>query len=171
MRKFILLTVLLFLPIIITYTRDSYVSRRTFPKVESVSGEELAVATKKEVHISTPDPLWDKFIEAVIWRESKGNERAIGDGGKAVGVLQIHPIMVREANRILAMSDPSLSNHYTYDDRYSREKSIEMFKVVQGYHNKSKDHKKALDIWNHNHPKEYETSIFNRYNILKAYEN
>ena len=52
------------------------------------------------------DP-WDLFVEAVIWRESRGNSSAIGDNGKAVGVLQIHPIMVREANRILAMKDKS----------------------------------------------------------------
>ena len=62
------------------------------------------------------DP-WDLFVEAVIWRESRGNSSAIGDNGKAVGVLQIHPIMVREANRILAMNGKE--NSYTYD-KYSK---------------------------------------------------
>ena len=33
--------------------------------------------------------------------ESNHNPRAVGDGGQAVGILQIHPIMVRDVNRIL----------------------------------------------------------------------
>ena len=111
---------------------------------------------------------WDTFINAVIWKESRGDERAIGDSGKAVGVLQIHPIMVREANRILAMQDKSKANYYSYDDRYSREKSIEMFKIVQDYHNKSHDFDRALQIWNHNHPSSYKTDIMAKYKELKG---
>ena len=107
---------------------------------------------------------WDKFIEAVIWKESEGKENAIGDGGKAVGVLQIHPIMVREANRILEMKGKP--QRYAYDDRYSREKSIEMFKIVQDYHNKSHDFEKALEIWNKNHPASYKNLIMDKYREL-----
>lgn len=109
---------------------------------------------------------WDKFIEAVIWKESKGDANAIGDSGKAVGVLQIHPIMVREANRILAMKDESKTNYYKYDDRYSREKSIEIFKIVQDYHNVSHDFDKALQIWNKNHPSSYKNEIMAKYKEL-----
>lgn len=111
---------------------------------------------------------WDIFIEAVIWKESKGAEDCIGDSGKAVGVLQIHPIMVREANRILAMKDATKANYYKYDDRYSREKSIEIFKIVQDYHNKSHDFDRALQIWNHNHPSSYKTDIMAKYKELKG---
>ena len=111
---------------------------------------------------------WDTFINAVIWKESRGDERAIGDSGKAVGVLQIHPIMVREANRILAMQDKSKANYYSYDDRYSREKSIEMFKIVQDYHNKSHDFMKALDIWNHGHPASYHNDIISKFKELRG---
>lgn len=108
--------------------------------------------------------VWDKFIEAVIWKESRGNESAIGDNGKAVGVLQIHPIMVREANRILKMLGKD--KEYTYEDRYSREKSIEIFKVIQDFHNKSHDFDRALQIWNKNHPDSYKTQIMNKYREL-----
>ena len=55
-------------------------------------------------------------------------------------------------------------NSYTYDDRYSREKSIEMFKIVQDFHNKSHDFDKALRIWNKNHPSSYKNDIMNKYN-------
>ena len=53
---------------------------------------------------------------------------------------------------------------YSYDDRYDRDKSIEMFKVVQDYHNKEHDLRKALDIWNHNHPDSYRNEIMSKYN-------
>ena len=66
---------------------------------------------------------WDNLVEAVIQVESRGNDSAVGDNGKAVGCLQIHPIVVREVNRLV-------SKHYTLDDRYSRAKSIEMFNII-----------------------------------------
>lgn len=128
---------------------------------EAVSLHENAEAESVEQVEEKIDP-WDLFVEAVIWRESRGDSNAIGDNGKAVGVLQIHPIMVREANRILAMNGKE--NSYTYDDRYSREKSIEMFKIVQDFHNKSHDFDKALRIWNKNHPSSYKNDIMNKYN-------
>lgn len=40
------------------------------------------------------------LIAALALVESNNNPRAIGDAGKAIGVLQIHPIMVAEANRL-----------------------------------------------------------------------
>lgn len=132
-------------------------------KEESVMLEDIMC--EAEVPVEKTDN-WDKFIEAVIWRESRGVEDCIGDSGRAVGVLQIHPIMVREANRILGMKDSSMSNYYTYDDRYSREKSIEIFNVVQGYHNKNKDFDLALKIWNKNHPQSYKDQIMAKYNEL-----
>ena len=133
-------------------------------KFETMSEE--TVATANDQPIETVVDKWDKFIEAVIWKESKGVEDCIGDSGKAVGVLQIHPIMVREANRILAMKDDSKANYYKYDDRYSREKSIEIFKVVQDYHNKNHDFDKALQIWNKNHPASYKNQIMSKYKEL-----
>ena len=57
------------------------------------------------------------LVDAMIHVESRGDSTAIGDGGRAVGVLQIHPIMVREVNRILAKNGSDV--RYTYDDRYS----------------------------------------------------
>jgi len=66
---------------------------------------------------------WDNLVEAVIQVESRGNDSAVGDNGKAVGCLQIHPIVVREVNRLV-------SKPYTLDDRYSRAKSIDMFNII-----------------------------------------
>ena len=107
---------------------------------------------------------WDRFVEAVIWKESRGNENCVGDGGKAVGVLQIHPVMVREANRILRMRGEE--EKYTYDDRYNKEKSIEIFNIIQDFHNEGHDFMRALQIWNKNHPSSYSEQIMNKYNEL-----
>jgi hypothetical protein len=76
------------------------------------------------------DPVkeWDTFIDAVIHVESRGNDSAIGDNGKAVGCLQIHTIAVLEVNRLLAKC--SIPITYLLEDRYSREKSIEMFNII-----------------------------------------
>jgi len=62
------------------------------------------------------------LIVALIAVESSGNNRAIGDNGLAVGCLQIHPIMVQDANRISG-------RHYTLLDRYNRRKSVQMCKI------------------------------------------
>ena len=118
--------------------------------------------TEEAVEEKTVD-VWDLFIEAVIWQESRGNENAIGDKGAAVGVLQIHPIMVREANRIIAMKTGK-KDTYSYDDRYDREKSIQIFKTVQDFHNKEHSYKRALEIWNKNHPSSYEDNIMRKFN-------
>jgi len=41
-----------------------------------------------------------KLIMLLCIIESDNNPAAIGDSGNAVGILQIHPIMVREVNRL-----------------------------------------------------------------------
>jgi len=65
----------------------------------------------------------EKLIKALIQVESGGDADAVGDNGKAVGILQIHPIMVKDINRILN------EHRYTLTDRYDPEKSIEMCRI------------------------------------------
>lgn len=50
-----------------------------------------------------------KLILIICMMESNNNPDAIGDSGRAHGVLQIHKIMVRECNR--------LGGNFTYTDR------------------------------------------------------
>ncbi len=71
-----------------------------------------------------------QLVKAIRQVESSGNDQAVGDGGKAVGALQIHPIMVAEVNRILG------EQLYTLDDRKDAGKSIEMFMVFSKYYAK-----------------------------------
>ncbi len=99
------------------YEDSSSIEERTIISVDSTS------------HIDDcEDTDWDRLVDAVIYVESRGNDSAVGDGGKAVGCLQIHPIAVREVNRILVKYN--LTANYTLNDRYSKEKSIEMFNII-----------------------------------------
>jgi len=51
--------------------------------------------------------------------ESNHNPDAIGDGGQAVGILQIHPIMVRDVNRIVGSERFSLADRYDVRESYT----------------------------------------------------
>jgi hypothetical protein len=92
----------------------------------------------------------EKFLEAIIYVESKGNDSAIGDRhlGKnyAVGVLQIRPIMVREVNRILRLKKDK--HRFKLKDRYDREKSIQMFLIWKEFHHKDSDYEEIARSWN-----------------------
>lgn len=57
------------------------------------------------------------LLNAIEMVESGCNEKAVGDNGRAVGCMQIWKIVVRDCNRIMG------SEHFTYNDRLSRDKS------------------------------------------------
>jgi len=67
----------------------------------------------------------DKLIDACIYVESRGDDLAFNIKENAAGCLQIRPIALKEVNRLLGYEK------YTLKDRWSRDKSIEMFKVIK----------------------------------------
>ena len=79
--------------------------------------------------------IWDHNIKyneshllsSIIHVESSNNDSAYHPGENAVGCLQIRQCMVNDINRILKRQKSS--KRYTYDDRWIRYKSIEMFEV------------------------------------------
>ena len=79
--------------------------------------------------------IWDfniKFntshlLSAIISVESRNNDSAHAIGEDAVGCLQIRKTMVNDVNRILKRQGKEL--RFTYDDRWSRAKSIQMFEI------------------------------------------
>lgn len=94
---------------------------------------------------STPtENRWDNLIKAISAVESKGNPKAVS--GKHVGILQISPIVVEDCNRINKLKKNK--NRFTYGDRYSVKKSIEMFNIIQDFYNPSHDREKAMRLWN-----------------------
>ena len=134
------------------------------PYIESVEPLE---PTKIEVKLVEPTfvkPTYtldvEPLIQAMIMVESEGNDSAYHKGEKAAGCLQIRPIMVREVNRILDIQKSELE--YTLEDRWSREKSIEMFHIVNGYHNKNSTYEEIARAWNGG-PNWFKKSLTKRY--------
>ncbi|MCQ2239530.1 MAG: transglycosylase SLT domain-containing protein [Bacteroidaceae bacterium] len=103
---------------------------------------------------------YTELIEAIITVESKGDTKAVSPNGKCCGVLQITPILVQEVNNILG------SEKYTLQDRFDREKSIEMFYIMQDAHNPTHDMRQAVKIWNR--AEWYYKKVMNEYNKTKA---
>lgn len=87
---------------------------------------------------------WTPVMEAIIQVESEGNARAVS--GNSVGAMQITPILVRECNDILKARKSD--KRFTMNDRYSVEKSKEMFLLIQSHYNKANNVEKAIRSWN-----------------------
>ena len=82
------------------------------------------------------------LLQAIEYVESSGDCNAIGDGGAAVGCLQIHKIMVDDVNRILG------ADRFTYADRYHRGKSYAMARIYFGHYCKGKNDEYKARCWN-----------------------
>ena len=87
---------------------------------------------------------WTPVMEAIIKVESEGNPKAVS--GNSVGAMQITPVLVKECNNIL--SKRKSKKRYTLADRYSVEKSKEMFLLIQSYFNPENSVEKAIRSWN-----------------------
>ena len=93
----------------------------------------------------TSEPFnWAPVIDAIIYVESEGNPNAVS--GNSCGAMQITPILVKECNIILARRKSK--KRYTLKDRFSVEKSKEMFLLFQSYHNPENNVEKAIRSWN-----------------------
>lgn len=87
---------------------------------------------------------WDSVIEAIIEVESSGDSLAVCD--IYCGAMQISPIVVADCNETLAKRGET--RRYTLQDRFSVEKSKEMFCLIQDRYNPEKDVEKAIRVWN-----------------------
>ena len=87
---------------------------------------------------------WNPVMDAIILVESEGNPRAVS--GNSVGAMQITPIFVKECNNIL--KNLKSNKRFTLADRYSVEKSKEMFLLIQKYYNPENSVEKAIRSWN-----------------------
>lgn len=87
---------------------------------------------------------WEPVIKAIVQVESEGNTRAFK--GNSCGAMQITPILVAECNNILKKRKSK--KRYTLRDRFSLEKSKEMFLLMQSHFNPLNDIEKAIRSWN-----------------------
>ncbi len=85
---------------------------------------------------------WEQVINAISWVESGRKNDAVSPCGRYVGYLQISKCMVRQCNIIAGYEK------YTYNDRYSIEKSIAMFIDFQEHFNSNGGVERAIRLWN-----------------------
>ena len=74
-----------------------------------------------------------EIISALMYVESSNNDSAYNASEDAVGCLQIRKTMVNDVNRILRKRKSPV--RFTYEDRWCRYKSINMFKIYCKYYN------------------------------------
>jgi hypothetical protein len=117
-------------------------------KIEEIEEINVEPERSTEDTISVTDSVQD-LLNALIFVESRGIENAVGDKHlerPSVGVLQIRPIMVAEVNRILTKQ--KIKKRFKLKDRFSREKSIEMFMIWKGYYHKDNNFEAIARSWN-----------------------
>ena len=86
---------------------------------------------------------WRPVMDAIMHVESKGNAKAVN--GPHAGILQISKGIVTECNSIL--KSKGSTKRYTLADRFSPNKSREMFVLFQSRHNVSNNIERAIRMW------------------------
>lgn len=84
----------------------------------------------------------DRLLSAIEFVESRGRADAVGDGGRAVGVLQIWPITVADANRILGRDE------FTLADRLNPDRSRQIFYVITNHYSAGCSDEVKARRWN-----------------------
>ena len=92
-------------------------------------GEEPDDTINIDYEFYYPDEWFDTLdiLSAIIFVESCNNDSAYRANEDAVGCLQIRKCMVNDVNRILKRQKSTL--RFTYNSRWSRDSSIQMFKI------------------------------------------
>lgn len=70
---------------------------------------------------------WILLFNSIAYVESGHNPDAVGDGGRSIGVVQIHEVVVADVNRIVGR------RAYLSTDRLSQQKSFEIFQLYTQY--------------------------------------
>ena len=81
------------------------------------------------------------LISALIIVESSGNDLAIGDGGKAIGPLQIHKAVILDVNRITGSS-------YRHQDMTNRAQARAVCEAYLRHYGKGASTEQLARRWN-----------------------
>lgn len=93
--------------------------------------------------------------------ESGCDEAAVGPTDD-LGWLQITPVLVEDCNRILRRTE------FTLEDRLDRERSEQMFRIIQDHYNPSWDLTAAARRWNPGADKAYRDKVAKAYSDISA---
>lgn len=118
---------------------------------------DLILAEKSDFDIKIRE--WHLFIDALIFVESMNNDSAVGKSND-VGALQITPIYLEEANRLVG------ERRFTLNDRFNRYKSIEMFTIINEKYNPERSFDKALRLHNPGGGRIYREKVLKKYKEL-----
>ena len=107
------------------------------------SRQEKVVEEKiKEVYVAGEElDEWTILTMAIMKTESEFDPSRIG-ATQDVGIMQFTPIAVEEVNRILRLEGKE--EEYSHLDAFDIRKTIEMFNIIQNYHNKEQNISKAI---------------------------
>ncbi len=83
-------------------------------------------------YIVKPVNYMINLMDAIMEVESSNNDSAYNASEDAVGCLQIRKCMVDDVNRILKRK--RITYRYSYNDRWSRDKSMQMFDIYCKYY-------------------------------------
>lgn len=117
---------------------------------------------KSETSDQSPDTTIDltdeweacyRLAHAFAVVESNDNPHAVNHRENAVGLLQIRPIMVRQANQIVG------EDLYELSDREDSLVSLGIFHTVMSELNPTLDVDRAIEIWNPNASREYSNLV------------
>ena len=81
------------------------------------------------------------LISALIIVESSGNDLAVGDGGKAIGPLQIHKAVILDVNRITG-------SHYRHQDMTNRAQARAVCEAYLRHYGKGASTEQLARRWN-----------------------
>lgn len=98
---------------------------------------------------------------AIIYTESEGNPLAVGKNND-LGCMQITPVYVDEVRRI------TKDTSYCHTDAFNPEKALEMFSIVQDYHNPEHDVDAGIRL--HNRAPWYSQKVLRNIQRIKQYE-
>jgi hypothetical protein len=111
------------------------------------------------------DATFDKLLPKLIHVESRGNHKAVGDSGKALGQLQIWKVVVKDVNK-------TYKTNYKHKDAFDRYLSTEICYLYLKHWSKVKgvsDEKSLARIWNggpHGHKKKATLAYWNKIKTL-----
>jgi hypothetical protein len=102
---------------------------------------------------------YQKILNAFFKVESNNNPLAVGKLDD-IGILQIRPVAIKEANRICQLTgNPA---RFTLNDRLDSAKSVQVWFILMEYKRVLNDLKKTCEIWNPGSGESYYIKIQNQ---------
>lgn len=105
----------------------------------------------------------ERLIPALIRHESGGDAKAIGDQGRAWGILQIHSEMAAECSRLSGKK-------FTHKDAFNPQKSKEMCRIfLNAYSDENTSIEDMARMWNGGPSGDDKRATVGYWNMIKQY--